>query len=353
MLADAPNMAFWTILICVIGFAICWFGIQNGIEKVSKVMMSVLMVLMIILAVHSVFLKGAGAGIRFYLIPDFRKMAEIGIGNVIFGAMSQAFFTLSIGIGAMMIFGSYLERNRSLAGEALSITGLDTFVALMAGFIIIPACFAFGIEPGAGPSLIFITIPNIFSQMPGGQVWGALFFLFLTFAAFTTLVAVFENIISFDMDLFHWSRKKSVIVSAILIIILSMPCVLGFNILSGIQPLGEGSTIMDLEDFIVSNNFLPLGSLGYLLFCTRENGWGWKKFLEEANTGEGIGFPKRLKGYVGYVIPLLIIIIYLKGYYDKFSPLGTTTLVIWMAVAVLLLGFVLYCAGGKKKEKNK
>lgn len=353
MLADAPNMAFWTILICVIGFAICWFGIQNGIEKVSKVMMSVLMVLMIILAVHSVFLKGAGAGIRFYLIPDFRKMAEIGIGNVIFGAMSQALFTLSIGIGAMMIFGSYLERNRSLAGEALSITGLDTFVALMAGFIIIPACFAFGIEPGAGPSLIFITIPNIFSQMPGGQVWGALFFLFLTFAAFTTLVAVFENIISFDMDLFHWSRKKSVIVSAILIIILSMPCVLGFNILSGIQPLGEGSTIMDLEDFIVSNNFLPLGSLGYLLFCTRENGWGWKKFLEEANTGEGIGFPKGLKGYVGYVIPLLIIIIYLKGYYDKFSPLGTTTLVIWMAVAVLLLGFVLYCAGGKKKEKNK
>lgn len=183
MLADAPNMAFWTILICVIGFAICWFGIQNGIEKVSKVMMSVLMVLMIILAVHSVFLKGAGAGIRFYLIPDFRKMAEIGIGNVIFGAMSQAFFTLSIGIGAMMIFGSYLERNRSLAGEALSITGLDTFVALMAGFIIIPACFAFGIEPGAGPSLIFITIPNIFSQMPGGQVWGALFFLFLTFGS--------------------------------------------------------------------------------------------------------------------------------------------------------------------------
>lgn len=353
MLADAPNMAFWTILICVIGFTICWFGIQNGIEKVSKVMMSVLLVLMIILAVHSVFLKGAGAGIRFYLIPDFKKMVEIGIGNVIFGAMSQAFFTLSIGIGAMMIFGSYLERNRSLAGEALSITGLDTFVALMAGFIIIPACFAFGIEPGAGPSLIFITIPNIFAQLPGGQLWGALFFLFLTFAAFTTLVAVFENIISFDMDLFHWSRKKSVIVSAILIIVLSMPCVLGFNILSGIQPLGEGSTIMDLEDFIVSNNFLPLGSLGYLLFCTRENGWGWENFLKEANTGEGIGFPKGLKSYVGYIIPLLIIIIYLKGYYDKFSPLGTTALVIWMVVAVLLLGFVLYCAGGKKKRINR
>ena len=351
MLADAPNMAFWTILICVIGFAICWFGIQNGIEKVSKVMMSVLMVLMIILAVHSVFLKGAGAGIRFYLIPDFRKMAEIGIGNVIFGAMSQAFFTLSIGIGAMMIFGSYLERNRSLAGEALSITGLDTFVALMAGFIIIPACFAFGIEPGAGPSLIFITIPNIFSQMPGGQVWGALFFLFLTFAAFTTLVAVFENIISFDMDLFHWSRKKSVIVSAILIIILSMPCVLGFNILSGIQPLGEGSTIMDLEDFIVSNNLLPLGSLGYLLFCTRKNGWGWDNFIAETNAGTGMKFPKSLKGYVSYGIPAIIIIIYLKGYYDKFAGLGTGALIGWMIVAFLLLGFVFYCAMAKKKNK--
>lgn len=352
MLSDAPNMAFWTILMCMIGFTVCWFGIQNGIEKVSKVMMTVLMLLMIVLAVHSIFLKGAGDGIRFYLVPDFKKMAELGVGNVIFGAMSQAFFTLSIGVGAMMIFGSYLDRNRSLAGEALSITGLDTFVALMAGFIIIPACFAFGIEPGAGPSLIFITIPNIFAQMPGGQIWGALFFLFLTFAAFTTLVAVFENIISFDMDLFGWSRKKSVIVSAILIIILSMPCVLGFNILSGVQPLGEGSTIMDLEDFIVSNNFLPLGSLEYLLFCTRENGWGWEAFLEEANTGEGLGFPKGLKGYVSYVIPLLIIIIYLKGYYDKFSPLGTLPLCIWMVVAFLLLGFVLYCAGGKRKKNN-
>ena len=353
MLGNMPLMAFWTILISIIGFGVCAFGIQKGIEKVSKFMMTALLLIMIVLAIHSVMMKGAGAGIRFYLIPDFKQMAEIGIGNVIFGAMSQAFFTLSIGIGAMLIFGSYMEKDQRLFGEAVNITVLDTIVALMAGFIIIPACFAYGIEPGAGPSLIFITIPNIFAQVAGGCVWGGLFFLFLSFAAFTTLVAVFENIISFDMDLFHWSRKKSVIVSAILIIILSMPCVLGFNILSGIQPLGEGSTIMDLEDFIVSNNFLPLGSLGYLLFCTRENGWCWEKFLEEANTGEGTGFPKGLKGYVGYVIPLLIIIIYLKGYYDKFSPLGTTTLVIWMAVAVLLLGFVLYCAGGKKKEKNK
>ena len=275
MLGNMPLMTFWTILICIIGFGVCAFGIQKGIEKVSKFMMTALLLIMIVLAIHSVMMKGAGAGIRFYLIPDFRQMAEIGIGNVIFGAMSQAFFTLSIGIGAMLIFGSYMEKDQRLFGEAVNITVLDTVVALMAGFIIIPACFAYGIEPGAGPSLIFITIPNIFAQVAGGRVWGGLFFLFLSFAAFTTLVAVFENIISFDMDLFGWSRKKSTLVSLILIIILSMPCVMGFNVLAGFTPLGEGSTIMDLEDFIVSNNLLPLGSLGYVLFCTKKNGWGW------------------------------------------------------------------------------
>ena len=264
MLGNMPLMTFWTILICIIGFGVCAFGIQKGIEKVSKFMMTALLLIMIVLAIHSVMMKGAGAGIRFYLIPDFRQMAEIGIGNVIFGAMSQAFFTLSIGIGAMLIFGSYMEKDQRLFGEAVNITVLDTVVALMAGFIIIPACFAYGIEPGAGPSLIFITIPNIFAQVAGGRVWGGLFFLFLSFAAFTTLVAVFENIISFDMDLFGWSRKKSTLVSLILIIILSMPCVMGFNVLAGFTPLGEGSTIMDLEDFIVSNNLLPLGSLGYV-----------------------------------------------------------------------------------------
>ena len=317
MLADAPNMAFWTILICVIGFAICWFGIQNGIEKVSKVMMSVLMVLMIILAVHSVFLKGAGAGIRFYLIPDFRKMAEIGIGNVIFGAMSQAFFTLSIGIGAMMIFGSYLERNRSLAGEALSITGLDTFVALMAGFIIIPACFAFGIEPGAGPSLIFITIPNIFSQMLGGQVWGALFFLFLTFAAFTTLVAVFENIISFSIDMFGTeakplSRKKAAIINGIIVLIASLPCVLGYNIWSDLHLIG-GRDVLDSEDFIVSNLLLPAGSRIYLLFCVTKFGWGFDHYYEECNTGSGIRLSRKLKPYFQFILPILILIILIQG----------------------------------------
>lgn len=351
MLGNASVMTFWTVLICVIGFAVCYFGIQKGIERVSKVMMSALLIIMVALAVHSVFLKGAGAGIRFYLVPDFAGMKEIGIGNVIFGAMSQAFFTLSIGIGAMLIFGSYIGRERSLTGEAISITALDTFVALMAGFIIIPSCFAFGIEPGAGPSLIFITIPNIFAQMPAGQVWAALFFLFLTFAAFTTIVAVFENIISFAIDLLGWSRRKSVLVNVVLLIVLSMPCVLGFNVLSGFEPLGAGTNIMDLEDFIVSNNLLPLGSLGYVLFCTRKNGWGWEDFLKEANAGEGIGFPRGLRGYVSYVLPLIIIVIYLKGYYDKFVGMGTAALVGWMAAAILFLGFVLFCAGAKSGKE--
>lgn len=352
MLGNMPLMAFWTILICIIGFGVCAGGIQKGIEKVSKFMMTALLLIMIILAIHSVIMKGAEAGIRFYLIPDFKQMAEIGIGNVIFGAMSQAFFTLSIGIGAMLIFGSYIEKEQRLFGEAVHITALDTFVALMAGFIIIPACFAFGIEPGAGPSLIFITIPNIFAQVPGGRLWGGLFFMFLSFAAFTTLVAVFENIISFGIDMFGWSRKKSTLISMILIIILSMPCVMGFNIWSGFAPLGEGSTIMDLEDFIVSNNLLPLGSLGYVLFCTRKNGWGWNNFLDEVNQGQGRKFPEGMKGYMTYVLPLLIIIIYLKGYYDKFRPMGIKTLAGWMIVAVLFLAFVIGCACGKSNTEK-
>ena len=349
-----PKGTKWHITkwIGIIGFGVCAFGIQKGIEKVSKFMMTALLLIMIVLAIHSVMMKGAGAGIRFYLIPDFKQMAEIGIGNVIFGAMSQAFFTLSIGIGAMLIFGSYMEKDQRLFGEAVNITVLDTIVALMAGFIIIPACFAYGIEPGAGPSLIFITIPNIFAQVAGGRVWGGLFFLFLSFAAFTTLVAVFENIISFDMDLFGWSRKKSTLVSLILIIILSMPCVMGFNVLAGFTPLGEGSTIMDLEDFIVSNNLLPLGSLGYVLFCTKKNGWGWNHFLEEINQGEGWKFPSGIKGYMSYGLPLLIIIIYLKGYYDKFQPMGTKVLVGWMIVAILFLTFVIGCSCGKSNAEK-
>lgn len=351
MLVNTPEMIFWTVLICVIGFAVCLFGLQKGIEKITKFMMAALLVIMVVLAVHSVFLKGATEGIRFYLIPDFGKMAEQGIGNVVFAALSQAFFTLSLGVGAMLIFGSYLGNERSLTGEALSITGLDTFVALTAGFIVIPACFAFGIEPGAGPSLVFITLPRIFSQMAGGRLWGSLFFLFLTFAALTTIIAVFENIVAFNMDLLNWSRKKSVFVSLGLMIVLSMPCVLGFHLLSWIMPFGSGSTIMDLEDFIVSNNLLPLGSLGYVLFCTSRRGWGWQAFINEANQGTGLQFPEKFRYYVSYVIPAIIVVIYLKGYYDMFAKKGTVTLLIWMTVAVLFLIFIFACAFSTSSKK--
>lgn len=357
MLLSPGLMIFWTLLVCILGFGVCLFGLKNGIERISKIMMSLLLVIMMVLAVHSFFMDGAEEGIRFYLVPDFEKMMENGIGNVVFGALSQSFFTLSIGIGAMLIFGSYMSKEHSLTGEAVSITVLDTFVALMAGFIIIPACFSFGIEPGAGPSLVFITLPNIFAQMAGGRLWGALFFLFLSFAALSTIIAVFENIISFDMDLLGWTRKKSVLLSTILICILSMPCVLGFNLLSGLQPLGEGTTIMDLEDFIVSNNLLPLGSLGYVLFCTRKGGWGWDAFLKEANTGRGMAFPKGLRQYVSYCIPAIIILIYMKGYYDMFKGRSMGQFISWMTVAVLLLAFILICAvyrkpAGKHERKG-
>lgn len=352
MLGDMPTMAFWTVLICLIGFGVCIFGLKSGVEKITKWMMAALLLIMVVLAVHSVFLKGAGAGISFYLVPDFQKMSDSGIGNVVFAALSQAFFTLSIGIGAMLIFGSYLDRSRSLTGEAIHITLLDTFVALTAGFIIIPACFAYGIEPDAGPSLVFITLPNIFAQMKGGFLWNALFFLFLTFAALSTIIAVFENIIAFDMDLFGWPRKKSVFVSAVLVIVLSMPAVFGFNIWSAVQPIGAGSTIMDLEDFIVSNNLLPLGSLGYILFCTRKNGWGWDAFLKEANAGKGITFPKVLYPYVAYCIPVIIGVIYLKGYYDKFCNEPLPVLIGWMSAAVIFLLFILFCAFRKPKKGN-
>ena len=353
MLTDVPTMLFWTILICVIGFAVCMFGLNNGIERVTKVMMTAVILIMVVLAIRSVTMAGAAEGIRFYLIPDFHKMVESGIGNVVFAALSQAFFTLSIGIGAMLIFGSYLDQSRSLTGEAVNIMLLDTFVALTAGFIIIPACFAYGIEPGAGPSLIFITLPNIFAQMSGGRIWAFLFFLFLTFAALSTIIAVFENLVMFNMELLGWRRKKSVLVCAALIIILSIPCVLGFNVWSGVQLLGEGSTIMDLEDFIVSNNLLPLGSLGYVLFCTRKNGWGWDTFIKEVNTGSGMKFPKTLRGYVSYGIPAIIIVIYLKGYYDKFKDMGTGIFVGWMIFAIVFLAWVIYCATSVEKDRTE
>ena len=315
---SAGTMTLWMVIVVVLSFGICSLGVQRGLERITKVMMLCLLALIVVLAVHSLTLDGAMEGVKFYLVPDFAAMKEIGIGNVIFGALSQAFFTLSIGAGSMTIFGSYLEKNRSLLGESIHITILDTFVALMAGLIIIPACFSFGVEPGAGPGLVFITLPNVFNQMAGGRFWGALFFIFMTFAALSTIIAVFENILSFAMDLWGWSRKKAVAINGIAIFVLSMPCILGFNVWSSIQPLGAGSTIQDLEDFIISNNLLPLGSLVYLLFCITRYGWGWDNFIKEADIGKGMKFPKWARPYLTYVLPLIVLIIFVMGYYDKF-----------------------------------
>ena len=311
-------MTVCMIIIVVLCFTICACGLQNGVERITKVMMLCLLGLMIVLAVHSVFLKGGQEGIVFYLKPDFHRLVEAGLGEAVFAAMGQAFFTLSIGIGALAIFGSYIGKERRLTGEAISVTVLDTFVALMAGFIIFPACFAYGVEAGSGPSLIFITLPNVFNAMAGGRIWGFCFFLFMSFAAISTVVAVFENIMSFSMDMTGCSRKKAAICNGIDIVILSMPCILGFNILSGFEPLGAGSNILDLEDFIVSNNILPLGSLVYLLFCTTKYGWGFEKFSEEANTGEGIRLPKAVRGYMTWILPLIVLLIFVQGYVSKF-----------------------------------
>lgn len=351
MLTSPGTLILFMILTTILAFGICSLGVEKGVEKITKVMMLCLLALIVVLAVRSVILPGADKGVKFYLLPDFADMQQKGIGNVIFGAMSQAFFTLSIGIGSMAIFGSYLDKSRSLSGEALNITILDTFVALLAGLIVIPACFAFGIEPGSGPSLIFITLPNIFNQMPGGRIWGSLFFLFLSFAALSTVIAVFENIVSFGIDLWGWSRKKAVGINIIVVIVLSLPCALGFNLLSGLQPLGPGSTIMDLEDFLVSSNLLPLGSLVYLRFCTSRNGWGWDNFIKEANSGEGLRFPVKIRWYMTYILPLIVIVIYLKGYYDQFSPLGLKYLIPWMCIAALLLAFIFWLSGkGRQRD---
>ena len=348
---SAGTMTLWMIIVVVLSFGVCSLGVQRGLEKITKVMMICLLALIVVLAVHSLTLDGAMEGVKFYLVPDFAAMAEIGIGNVIFGALSQAFFTLSIGAGSMTIFGSYLGKDRSLLGESLHITILDTFVALMAGLIIIPACFAFGVEPGAGPGLVFITLPNVFNQMTGGKIWGALFFLFMSFASLSTVIAVFENIISYSMDRKGWSRGKAVIVNMVAMILLSLPAVFGFNILSGIQPLGAGTNIMDLEDFIVSNNILPLGSVVFVMFCVSKYGWGWKNFIKEADTGEGLEFPANVQKYMLYVIPAIVVVIYLKGYYDMFSPKGPVVLTVWMIVSLLVLGLVGWIIFGKNKTK--
>ncbi|MBR5336791.1 MAG: sodium-dependent transporter [Lachnospiraceae bacterium] len=355
MLANPGELIFWTVLSCVIAFAICAKGLRGGIEKITKVMMIVLIILMAVLAVNSLLLPGADEGIRFYLVPDFKKLMDNGIGEAVFAAMTHAFFTLSIGIGSMEIFGSYMEKDRTLTGECINIVGVDTLVALMAGIIIIPACFAYNVTPGAGPSLLFITLPNVFNNMPGGRIWGTLFFLFMTFAALSTVIAVYENIIAFFIDGLDWTRRKAVIFNIVAIIVLSLPAVLGFNILSGVEPLGPGTGIMDLEDFIVSYNLLPLGSLTFILFATRKNGWGYDNFLTELNTGEGMKTGGGFKPYLTFILPLIIVVVYLKGYWDMFyDPADIGKLIGWMVFAAVLLAFIFLIASGVlNRNKNK
>ena len=318
MLQKPVTMTICMLIIVVMGFFICSIGLQNGLEKVTKVMMVALLAIMVILAINSFFMKGAKEGLSFYLIPSIERAKVAGIGNTAVGAMNQAFFTLSIGIGAMAIFGSYIGKDRSLLGESVTIAALDTFVAITSGLIIFPACFTFGVDQTQGPSLVFITLPNIFNNIPFGRVWGSLFFVFMTFAAFSTVLAVFENIVSCGMELTGFSRKKSSIVNMILVALLSMPCVLGFNLWS-FDWLGVfGGSFLDFEDFLVSNIWLPLGSLIYLLFCTSKFGWGWKNYKEEANTGKGIKIHNWMRVYLTYILPLIVLFIFAFGIYDKF-----------------------------------
>lgn len=314
MLESPAVLTTVMVIVVAAGILICSLGLQKGVERITKVMMTLLLLIIVVLAIRSMTLPGGTEGLKFYLLPDVQRMRNVGITETITAAMNQAFFTLSLGLGSMAIFGSYVDKNHTLLGESVNIAILDTFVALVSGLIIFPTCFSFDISPDMGPSLIFITLPNIFNHMAGGRVWGTLFFVFMTFAAFSTILAVFENIISCGMDLFHWSRKKSCIVNLIALIALSLPCVFGFNIWSSFQPLGEGSTILDLEDFMVSNVLLPIGSLVYLLFCVTRFGWGFENYLKEANTGRGLKIPKGIRIYVTYILPILLFFLTLSGW---------------------------------------
>lgn len=313
MLAEPVPMIVYTLIVVFLGFIVCSGGVQKGLERVTKFMMMALLAIMVILAINSVFMEGGAEGLKFYLLPDFSRMAEIGFGEAVVGAMNQAFFTLSLGIGAMAIFGSYLGKERALMGEAVNVCVLDTFVAFTSGLIIFPACFAYGVEANSGPSLIFITLPNIFANITMGRLVGSLFFLFMSFAALSTIFAVFETIVACVLDLTGWDRKKACLVVGIGLAVLSMPCVLGFNVLSGIQPMGEGSSIMDLEDFIVSNLLLPLGSLIFVLFCVSRYGWGWDKFVAEANEGNGLKVAGWMRKYMTFVLPVVVMIIFIVG----------------------------------------
>lgn len=318
MLSSAPTLIFWMGLVVIIGTAICSIGLQEGVERITKLMMAGLFVIMVALAIRSVTLPGAGAGLEFYLKPSLDRLMVGGLWNSVYAALGQAFFTLSIGIGSMAIFGSYISREQALTGETCYIVLLDTFVALTAGLIIFPACYAYGVDVGAGPGLIFISLPNMFNNMPMGRFWSTLFFLFMSFAALSTVVAVFEHIIASSMDTLGWSRKKSSMVNLVAMFILSLPCALGFNLWSGFAPMGEGTIILDLEDFIVSNNMLPLGAMVYLAFCCSRYGWGWDNFIKEADSGRGLKFPRAMRFYFTYIVPVIIAIIFIAGYRDIF-----------------------------------
>ena len=307
MLSSPSEMILWMAVVVIAGFFICSFGLQKGIERISKYMMSALLLLIVVLAVHSFTLPGAGEGLSFYLVPDMEKVKSIGLGKIIVAAMNQSFFTLSLGIAAMEILGSYMSRKNTLPSEAVRISMLDTFVAIMSGLIIFPACFSFGIEPNEGPALIFVTLPNVFTDMSGGRIWGTLFFLLMTFASFSTIIAVFENIVAFCEETFGLSRKRSAIVNCIAVLVLSLPCVLGFNAWSSLR-IGSRN-VLDIEDYIVSNLMLPLGSLVFLLFCVTKWGWGFDRYYEECNSGKGLRFPRILKPFFQFALPVLIIII--------------------------------------------
>ncbi len=318
LLADPVTMAGYMALTVALCGGVCYLGVQAGVERITKIMMTCLLALMVVLAVNSVLLPGSEAGLSYYLMPDFGKIEEYGLREVIFAAMGQAFFTLSLGIGALAVFGSYIGKAKRLTGEAIWVIVLDTFVAIMAGLIIFPACFAYGVSPSSGPNLLFVTLPNVFNHMAFGRLWGTLFFLFMAFASMSTIIAVFENLIVCFFELLHVDRRKIIRAGIPVMILLSLPCVLGFNVWSGFTPFGPGTGVLDLEDFFVSYNLLPLGSLVYLAFCTSRYGWGWKNFLREADTGRGVAFPQWIRCYVTYILPLIVLVIFLNGYYALF-----------------------------------
>ena len=312
MLANPAQQTVYMGVIVISGFFIISIGVQKGLERVPKWMMLALIVLMLALAVHSLFLPGGSEGLKFYLLPDIQRLKDAGVGNVIVGAMNQSFFTLSLGIGAMAIFGSYIGKNHALAGESVRVCALDTLVALCSGLIIFPACFSYGVDVKSGPALIFMTLPNVFNQMPLGQLWGTLFFVFMSFAALSTIIAVFENLITFTMEKWDLDRKRALARTAVLVTVLSLPCALGFNVLAGITIPGIGD-IQSIEDFIVSNNLLPLGSLLYVVFCVSRKGWGWDNFVAEANAGKGLKVKAWMKPIFRYLVPVAIIFIYIYG----------------------------------------